>query len=468
MRGIKQFFCIVLIFCFTAIPFCVHANVFNPQNIISDEDFFRIDEMSADDIHFFLSRKGSALGLITFRDTDGITKRAADIIYQSAMRYGINPKVLLVLLQKEQSLIENSQPSQYNLDWATGFARCDSCSASDPALVKYKGFAVQVERAAWRTVYYTTHWNEFQSQPLKPTIIDGFTVTPHNAATAALYNYTPHLQGNYSFWKLWRRYFSRIVPDGSVVQSPTNHTIWLIKDGKRRPFVSMSVFLSQKRPSDILPISEQDLEKYEQGEPIKFPRYSLLQNPDGAVFLSTDEGLFGIPSRAVFRSIGFNPDEIIRVSYNDLEGIRTIGLLTNREHNPIGELVQNSKTGGVYYLHRSIKYPILERAVLEANFPIRRIQSLSPSVLDAIQTSDPILFEDGTLVMDNISSTVYVISNGQKRPIASADTFITLGYKWENIIHSSGHTLERHELGPVVDLGAEEESEFIPQLAQIN
>lgn len=462
----KRLLCLSLILLSLVSPFNAHASAFNPNTILSDDDFFRTDEMSADDVQFFLTRKGSALASMIFQDSTNTAQRAADIIYQSAFRHGINPKVLLVLLQKEQSLIENPNPSQYSLDWATGFARCDSCLASDLSLAKYKGFATQVERAAWRKAYYTTHWNEFQSRPQKPVTIDGFTVVPENAATAALYNYTPHLQGNYSFWKLWNRYFSRSLPDGSVVQNSSDSDIWLIKDGKRRIFVSLGAFLSRKKLTDILPISKQDLEEYAIGDPIKFPLYALLQNPSGAVFLYTDEGLYGIPSRAIFRSIGFNPDEVMRVSDQDLVSIRRVGLLMGRNNNPIGELAQNTHTGGVYYITNSYKHPILERAVLEANFPIRRIKPLSPVALEKYQNSDPIRFEDGTLVTEPSSTAVFVISNGLKRPIAGTDTFATLGYRWENIIRSNGKTLELHQTGPIIDLGKVDEDELPPQLAQ--
>lgn len=441
----------------TSLPAQALALRFDPNTIISDSDFFRTDEMSVQDIQFFLERKGSALQSYRALNTDGIVASAAEIIHAAGKAYGINPKVLLVLLQKEQSLIENPSPTQYNYDWATGFARCDSCSANDPAVSAYKGFGMQVAKAAWRKIYYTTHWNEFSSRPNQTILIDGMPVTPTNAATAALYNYTPHLRGNMSFWKLWNRYFSRVIPDGTIVQAAGSKEIWLIQDGKRRLFTSLSALLSRYNLNQVVFLSQQDLEKYPIGTSIKFPQYSLLRNQKGAVFLFANEGLYGIPSRKIFRSIGFNPDEIIDVSSQDISGIPLRGLITDAFNSPVGELMQDTKTGGIYHVIGSVKHPILERAVLLSNFPSRRIKPASQELLSSYSLGDPVLFEDGTLVTSPTSPDVYVISNGQKRAIASEHAFISLGYQWSNIIQSQGATLTLHIPGELIDLGSIED-----------
>lgn len=446
-------------------PIYAYALQFNPNTIISDSDFFRTDEMSAQDIQLFLETKGSSLATYRGIDSNGATQRASDIIYQASLVNSINPKVLLVLLQKEQSLIENPNPSQYNYDWATGFARCDSCSPDDPAVAANKGFVTQVQKAAWRKAYYTTHWNEFMSRPQKQVLIDGIPVTPTNAATAALYNYTPHIRGNISFWKLWNRYFSRVFPDGTVVKSSGSNDIWLIQQGKRRMFSSLSAFLSRYSMHSVVFISQNDLGTYPVGAPIRFPLYSLLKAPSGAVFLLTDDGKYGIPSKKIFRSIGYNPDEIIAVTDKDIADIPTIGLITDASHSPRGELVQDQSTGGVYYITHGIKHPLLERAVLQSNFPGHRVKPIDSKRLSSFTPGDPMLFEDGTLVKSPDSNNVYVISNGQKRAIASETVFTSLGYQWQNIVHSNGRTLQFHSEGSLVDLGIETPDISIPLAA---
>ena len=54
----------------------------------------------------------------------GTNRKASYVIYDSAQKYNISPKYLLVKLQKEQSLVTEDSPTQKQLDWAAGFAVC--------------------------------------------------------------------------------------------------------------------------------------------------------------------------------------------------------------------------------------------------------------------------------------------------------------------------------------------------------
>lgn len=438
---------------------------FNPSSVIADSDFFRIDDISAAEIASFLQRKGSALANYRTIDIDGVEKSAADIIFRAAHDARINPKVLLVLLQKEQSLIEGAPPSQYSFDWATGYSRCDSCQASDPGIASNKGFTMQVQKAAARKRYYIEHPEQFQFRVGEAHSVDGQTVTPANLATAALYNYTPHIRGNFSFWKLWFRYFEKFYPDGTLAQEKNNKDIWLIQDGVKRKFGSLGVFLSRYSPERVIMVQEHDLDKYPAGSPIRFPQYSLLQSKKGAIFLVVDDKKYGIPSRAIFRSIGFNADEVIRVSDADIQSLEDGGLILSPAHNPVEELFQDSKTGGVFVVDNGTKHPILEKATLTANYPYQKIVRKNSTDLEKFKTGDPILFADGTLVASTTDTAVYIISNGTKRPFLSGDVFELLGYQWSQVIISNGTTLALHQQGDAIDLGKDIPDEPPLQLA---
>lgn len=445
-------------------PSALFALSFDPEKIISDEDFFRPTDMSRDEVQSFLDRKGSTLARYTAFDSSGRKRTAADIIWSSAVNNGLNPKVLLVVLQKEQSLIENPNPSQYSYDWATGFARCDSCSPDSPTVAAYKGFATQVEKAAWRSQYYITNSREFNYRNGVESVVDGIRIVPQNNATAALYNYTPHFRGNFSFWKLWQRYFGKIYPDGMVLKEDGSPDIWLIAQGKKRRFTSYSAFLSRYQQKDIINVRSGDLATYGEGVPIRFAQFSLLQVPGGGIYLLVDDKKYGIPSKKVFKNIGFNPDEIIPVSAQDVSDIPTVGLLSSTDQSPIGELLQDKKTGGVFYVSLGKKHPILERAVLQTNFPYLTPRRVSGTELDQYTGSDPILFADGTLVKTPLFSTVYVISNGHRRPITTEEAFETLGFQWSHVVVSSGDTLSRHTEGDPVTVGRVIDEEFPSKL----
>lgn len=110
---------------------------FNPNYIISDEELVDYNSMSLSQIQRFIETKGGALAWYVTTDTDGITRPSAEIIWRVAQVYKINPRVLLVTLQKEQSLVADQDPVQAQYDWATGYGVCDSCSLNDPDIQKY-------------------------------------------------------------------------------------------------------------------------------------------------------------------------------------------------------------------------------------------------------------------------------------------------------------------------------------------
>ena len=177
----------------------------------------------------FLTSKGSYLA--TYVDPN-LRITPAQAIYDSARLHRINPKYILVLLQKEQSLIENDSPGQNQLDWATGYGICDSCKKTDAKVQKYKGLVNQVDWGTGGTRYYLDNPNEFKYQTGQTFTIDNQKITIANDATRALYIYTPHLHGNKNFYNIWQNWFSTSYFEGSLLQDSKDGGIYLIRDGK--------------------------------------------------------------------------------------------------------------------------------------------------------------------------------------------------------------------------------------------
>lgn len=432
---------------------------FNPNYIISDQELVDYDSMSPFQIQRFLESKGGALSWHVTVDTDGLTRSAAEIIWRAAQSYKVNPKVILVTLQKEQSLITTRFPTQFQYDWAAGYGVCDGCSTADPALFKYKGFANQVDGAAgWKRWYLdnvvTLSWLK---QPGQTYLIDNYEITPINFATASFYTYTPHYNGNYNFWKIWQNWFGRFYPDGSVLKEADGDSIWLIQRGQRRQFLTYSSFISRYSPEKLISVTQSDLENYEIGPPIKFADYSLLRSPGGTVYLLVGDMRRGIASAEVFRTIGFNPDEIIDVTWDELGAYAESEPITIESVYPLGALLQDKMTGGVYFVENGIKKPLWGKEFLTLYFKGRSIIPVSSEELQKYQTGEPIKFRDGELVMSQSSPTVYVISNSERRPIPTEEVFNELGYKWENIIKTTDKLLSLHPLGSPIYLSGETE-----------
>ena len=187
---------------------------FNPGLIIADDEMTDSASLTTDEIQDFLDTRGagcsgdSCLATKTFdtndekKDSlcDGYTKAsdqtAAQIISGVATSCGINPKVLIVMLQKEQGLVTAANPTDKNYTIAMGL----SCPDDGDCDAAYYGFFNQVFGAAHRLKYYQAHFKDYNYRPKQTAYIQynpdescgGTKVYIENDATAMLYNYTPY------------------------------------------------------------------------------------------------------------------------------------------------------------------------------------------------------------------------------------------------------------------------------------
>lgn len=436
------------------------ALAFDPNFIISDDDMTDVFALDYNQIQAFLDR--GALGDLKTPDWQGRNRYAADIIWRAAQNNGISPKVILVLLQKEQSLIEDEDPTQKQLDWATGYAVCDSCSMSDPSLERWKGFGKQVNSATLQfsegyladiEKYGVTSGN---FGPGKTITIDGIRVTPQNAATAALYAYTPHLEGNRNFAYLWQTWFGRNYPSGTLVQVPGEEGVWLIKGSERRPITSESALRSRYNPDLIIPISATALSSYPEGSPISLPNFSLVKDEDGGIFLLVDDSLRHIDTMETFRSIGFMDDEIVDITNAERSQYKLGAEITKLTVAPQGKLLQLKTNGAVFYVEDGVRHPLLDRSILDLRFKGRPLTPIDPVEVEQYREGKALGLPDGTLARGTTESTVYVIADGLKLPIPSESVFTSYGYKWENVITVPDNVIKLHPTGDSIEAALED------------
>ena len=151
---------------------------------------------------------------------------AAEIIMAAASSCHINPRVLLVLLQKESGAVTMRNPSEKNYRYAMGL----NCPDNAECDRRYAGFFNQVFGAARRFQYYRANPGQYQfsaqhvnSIAFNPNAACGANkVYIENTATALLYIYTPYQPnraalagkpdscssfGNLNFARLWEQWF---------------------------------------------------------------------------------------------------------------------------------------------------------------------------------------------------------------------------------------------------------------------
>ena len=121
---------------------------------------------------------------------------AAQIIYNAAHEYNINPQVLLVMLKKESYVWGDTWPLKNEYNTVMGYA----CPDNAPCDSTYFGFHNQVMKAAWQLKYYKDH---IYSYGYYPYMTNNIYYSPNyscgtkavyleNIATTSLYIYTPY------------------------------------------------------------------------------------------------------------------------------------------------------------------------------------------------------------------------------------------------------------------------------------
>ncbi len=233
----------------------LNASDFDPGYIISDELFYDGNAMSSAEIQSFLDGKIGTCqttrclnvavvpvttqpatftnGRLLCNAIAGGSMRVSELIYRVQVACGISAKVILVTLQKEQSLVTSRAPS----DWALRAAMGMGCPDTAPCNDAFAGLANQIISGTRQLLIYKVA--PFMRQPgvhyiqYHPNAACGGTnVNIRNHATAALYNYTPYQPnaaalanlygtgdgcssyGNRNFWRFYNDWF------GSSIEFP--------------------------------------------------------------------------------------------------------------------------------------------------------------------------------------------------------------------------------------------------------
>lgn len=444
---------IIVIAIFSILP--LSAGAFDPSYILSDSDLTNHRSMNLSDIRQFLS--GSFLGSYSTENWEGNTRSAAEIIHEAAQSAKISPKFLLVLLQKEQSLIRDNAPSQKQLDWATGYGVCDACSLSASGIQRWKGFGRQVNSAALQfTEGYLADIKEYgytagKYGPGIPVKIGDQEVIPKNAATAALYAYTPHIHGNQLFYKIWNDWFEIFHQDGTLLRDTSTQETYLLENGLLHPIADLSVLASRFPFRPIANVSSSELTKYDIGTPIVFPNYAILKNStSGEIFLLVDERIRHIKDMATFRRLGFKEDEIIEANPSELASF-TRGSELNIENLDINGRVYELPTGALFFVQDGKRSYVHHKDLIRLS--LRNVTTIKAdaSEISQYKEADPVRFPDGILVKGSSQPTVYLTSNKILHPIESESTFIEFGWSFDDVQTVDDSLIDYHSIGEALD-----------------
>lgn len=483
---------------------------FNAGRIIDDVIFFNPYTMSPDDIQVFLNAKvptcdtngtqpsgrsgyptradwGTANGApppyICLKDysqsiqgsspdsycsgsVGAATRSAAQIIHDVSRACGINPKVLIVLLQKEQSLVTDDWPWPKQYQAATGYGCPDTASCD----AQYYGFFNQVYNAAWQFQRYAKVPGEYQYVAGRSNFIQynpntscgGSNVYLQNQATTGLYIYTPYqpnsgslayklnggryyetsypdcgAYGNLNFWQLFNNWFGSTYsndtfvshPDGALLEM--NHAIYLVDNHVRRHIRTPSIFDSWGyKWSEVRRAVAGDYNLSE-GMPLDVIKPGkLFRTPTSAVYVMawnspSSTWLKQHVTYAAFSGLGYRWDEVQEIPYAELPQGDYATPLSDQQH-PTGTLIRSADDPRVFVVDTGTRRHVPRPEVLSSyHYWWTDIKSATaqdnqlPIGADMPYRESSVLYDGSNLYITDIPST----GDNVKRPIAPWECF---------------------------------------------
>ena len=303
------------------------GSAFDPGNLISDAEFFRSASMSVDAIQAFLEQRNPDCreGFVCMKDYTETTfsrdqtvlcnayegaenETAAQILHKVSAACGVSVEALLVLIQKEQSLVTLSAPSEIRFERATGYA----CPDTAPCDSQYFGFYNQVYNAAKQFKRYSNPpgtsrfftWfpvGQTVQVRLHPNASCGTRpVAIKNQATAGLYYYTPYTPndialanlasvgdscsayGNRNFWRVYNYWFNPTKDFRTVATTRDGLTMVVDRDGT----ITTSTNLTSWQRIGVAPGSSASNSVSEFGQ-TSTGNYAVLM-ADGSAYESSD------------------------------------------------------------------------------------------------------------------------------------------------------------------------------------
>lgn len=396
----------------------VSAAGWDPGNIIDDVVFTNTTTMDVNSIQNFLNSKvpvcdtnhartsssnDSGPPYTCLKNYNENGKSSAQIIFDTAHKYQINPQVLIVLLQKEQALVTDTWPWAIQYKTATGYG----CPDTAPCDSQYYGLTNQLDWAAkmfrailnaspdWYTPYVMgNNFIQYNHQGS----CGGTNVYIKNRPTQALYNYTPYqptqealaagygsappcgAYGNRNFSLYFNDWFGNTHAASKWLRKDPSGQVWLVTEGEL---------------------------------------------PNGTYAKKK----FKLTSWDIIVAYSLQYEQVVPVSYEYLTQYLDDGILSTRAISKNYSQIQFVNNGQRYYINSLQQCESWGFNCFDTNFTktipgtdfLERIPGMA-------KTIPPVM---------DFNNRVYKLQSGNKLPLLDAKTFADLGYSWDNVLYNT-------------------------------
>lgn len=400
---------------------------FKAGNLIDDSKFTDKTTMTTAMIQDFLNfkRPTCQTGYTCLKDFQENGKSAAQIIFEKSQEFSINPQVMLVLLEKEQSLVTRSNPGSYEYRFATGYCVYDS--SPPPSCAGTDGFTNQIHYSAklFRDNMNGSRLNYLvgnNSILFNPNAACGSsTVFVENRATAALYTYTPYqpnaaavnnlygtgdgcsAYGNRNFWRIFTDWFGPPTGEGYVVATSQNNNgdprQWVLYKGIKRHIPDTATKVAWGL--DTVPLAQ--MTGLQLGAVPIQGNLGRLFRPTGTLDVYFVDGgqCFRVTSPDMMSAWNFSAGAIQDVSID-------LGRVPANRGNLTYSIVNSSSPGDVYYVDGGSLRRYVSNDVAEAWESTGKFhQSISQAYLSLMGSGAPVSTKGG-----RYGAQFYLMSKG--------------------------------------------------------
>ena len=437
---------------------------FDPGLIIGDSVYYDFGAMNVDQVQTFLENKVPKCKIaatdpftclryfhmdVPARDAvDGrcsaieaaTNQSAAQIIVTVGRACNINPRVLLVTLQKEQGFISNTSPSEAQYRKAMGYGCPDTSVCSS----KYYGFFNQIYSAASQFHWYGNPAGSFTFLKVGRNVSVDYqankkscgarTFLLKSQATAALYYYTPYTPneaalanlygtgdscsayGNRNFWRYYWDWFGSPIGGGFLLKSATSDVFLIVDDPATNTYekhrVSDTDLITALAPlGPIGTVSQEYLDSF----PAASDMTRLVKTATGTYWFVDGGKKYLVSSCDQAADFGLSCLSAVQLTANQLAALPSSGTLTGYVPDTAG-----ATTGPQYLISGGLKHEILDPAsVTDAGITLPPQAPVAISAFSYLPWGAPIA-KPGQVFTNRTTGTSATIIDGKYYEITAA------------------------------------------------
>lgn len=381
-------------------------------------------------------------------------KSAAQIIFEVGRSCNVSQASLIVLLQKEQSLITDDWPWPIQYRSATGYG----CPDTAPCDAEYYGFFNQVYSAARQFKNYALNPNRFNFAANRTnyvgyhpnTACGGGNQTIQNNATAGLYNFTPYQPnqaalnnlygsgdgcssyGNRNYWRLYNDWFGPTITGwkpSTVYKGVNGSQLFMVWDGVKYYIPNYDVMIAwniHRSPVNIV------ADSYLDGLPSGNWLSNIVKasdNPSGPLFLLDDGKRFPVSINDCKYDLSGQPIT------NTTWGLDCFNATISKDY-PEQMLLRNTAADiplpqmiafgeSVWKMEGGKKRRIVDGLIIDVLGGWGKVRWMKD--LNALQPQGKIVMRNDFVIRFSNSGAVYLFDGEQLNPVPGLDEYFAWG-----------------------------------------